>query len=115
MLGVRPEPVLGTNHEVEHLGCLFVSLQCGLSFLVPHPRHSADAVAIDLHVPAVLLDEREGMNDGKELTDVVRALYRTEVEEALLVAKIDALILHSTRIATATCIDRNGVEIDLAL
>ena len=55
------------------------------------------------------------MNDGKELTDVVRALYRTEVEEALLVAKIDALILHSTRIATATCIDRNGVEIDLAL
>ena len=52
------------------------------------------------------------MNYGKKLANVVRARNRTEMEQPLLIAQIDTLILHRTRVTTASGIHSNSVEID---
>ena len=53
------------------------------------------------------------MNDGEELTDVVRALNRTEMEKFLTGAQIYSSVFHRTWIATAGGIHGNGIGFHL--
>ena len=53
------------------------------------------------------------MNDGEELTDVVRALNRTEMKKFLTGAQIYSSVFHRTWITTAGGIHGNGIGFHL--
>ena len=53
------------------------------------------------------------MNDGEELTDVVRALNLTEMEKFLTGAQIYSAVFHRTWLTTAGGIHGNGIGFHL--
>ena len=95
------EPYLGARNDVIKLFGLWRALEFGLALHLPHPRHRREAVAVNGLADAFLLHKRKGMDDGKELADVVRTEHGTEMEHHGSRGKVYAAVFHLARIAAA--------------
>ena len=58
---------------------------------------------------SLFLHECQGVDDGEELTDVVRAVHGTEVEHLRTRLQVDGLIFHRPGIARAGSVDSPGI------
>jgi len=104
------KPALGSGDNLEELFRLGRALQLGLALALGDPEDGVVGVAVDgLIVQALLPTEGEGVDDGKELSDVVGAVDGAEVEHLVARLEVDGLILHRAGIARAGGIHRPGI------
>ena len=104
------EPCLGPFDELEELFGLVGAFELCLAAFLAHPAYGCTAVAIDGHLEALLVEQGEGMYDGKELAYVVGAVYRTKVEYLLAVPEVYATVLHGAGVAAAGGIYGEGID-----
>ena len=105
------QPLLCTgNHLKEGLRRRGM-LELGLTLPLRHPEDGIIAVGVDgLVVESLVPAECQGMDDGKEFSDVVRAMHRTIVEHAGTCLQIYGLIFHRSRISRTRRIHRPSVR-----
>ena len=112
--GMGQQPVLGTGDDLIEFGRPGVAHELGLALALLDPQRRIVGVGVDdLSLDASLLHERQGVDNGEKLSDIVCPVDRAIVEYLLARLQVDAPILHRTRIARTGCIDRPGIGIDL--
>ena len=77
------QPCLGTCDKGKEGGVLRCTCEGGLYLALRCPDDSGAAIAIDGHGEPFLLQQCHGMDNSQELTDIVRAVNRTIVEDLL--------------------------------
>ena len=98
---VCAEPKFSTGNDVEETSGLLVARQGGLAFLLRYPEYGIVTVGIDGLSDSFSLHERQGMDDGEELSDVVGAVNRTEMEDLSASSQVDSAIFHTAWVAGA--------------
>ena len=112
--GMGQQPVLGAGDDLIEFGRPGVADQRGLALALLDPQRRIVGVGVDdLPLDASLLHERQGVDNGEKLSDIVCPVDRTIVEHLLARLQVDAPILHRARIARTGRIDRPGIGIDL--
>lgn len=96
------QPLLGTQNDLIEFLRLRRALELCLTLALLNPENSVIRVAVDgLVVQALIPAEREGVNDGQKLPDIVGAVDRSEMKHPIARLQVDGLILHRPGI-TAT-------------
>ena len=76
------EPVLGTGDDLIDLFGLRIADKRRLAMLLVHPQDGIIGVTVDdLVCYSLPLHQGQGVYDGKELSDVIRTLYWSEMED----------------------------------
>ena len=88
---------------------LVVECKFGLAFAGVDPEQGVAAVAIDGIWGTLLLLQREGVDYGQELTDIVSRHNRAEVEQLYAALHIYAAIFHHAGIAAAGGVHSIGI------
>ena len=101
--------MLGAGNQFVHLGSLVVEREFCLAVACVDPKDGIAAVAVDGVGGALLLLQRQSVNDGKKLTYVVGAEYGAVMEELCAALYVNAPILHLAGIAAACGIDSIGI------
>ncbi len=96
------QPMLCTRYHPEQLFRIGITLELCLTLTLAHPQYGIIAIGIYCLVYSLLPHKRQGMNNGKKLTDIVRSVHRAIVEYLLSGGKIDASILHRPGITAAS-------------
>ena len=96
------QPLLGTQNNLIEFLRLRRALELRLTLALLNPEDSVIRIAVDgLVVQALIPAEREGVNDGQKLPDIVGAVDRSEMKHPIARLQVDGLILHRPGI-TAT-------------
>ena len=103
---VCTQPLLRPPDNVEERCRLRCQRQLGLTLFFVDPQNGVVRIGIDnLVCDAQLLHQCQRMNDGKELTDVVRTMHRSEMEHLRTRRQVYAPILHRSGITRTGSID----------
>ena len=99
------QPLFGAEDNLVKFFCFGGAFQLGLTLAFLHPEDGIVRVAVDgLTVESLLPAESQGMHDGEEFPDIIRAFDRTIVEHAIARLKVYRLVFHGSRIAGAGCV-----------
>ena len=110
--GVRAQPVFGSCYDVIQLCGLGRALQFCLTLHLPYPCYGREAVAVYGLLDAFLLHKRQCMHDGKEFANVVCSEHRTVMKHHSARSKVDASVLHLSRIAAARRVNSPCVSLN---
>ena len=104
---VGAQPLFCPCYDIVQPGGRFVMLQGGFTLLFVHPQDGIIRVAVDYLVfNALLFHQCQRMDNCQKLANVVRSRRRTEMKDALPRSKVDALVLHWSRISRTRSIYR---------
>jgi len=92
---VRIEPLFCSQDNLIELLRLRRALEFGLTLALVDPEDGVVRVRIDSFVVQALIPtEGKGMNDGEKLSDIIRAVDRTEVKHLIACLQINGLVFH---------------------
>ena len=107
-IGVGLQPLLGSLDNLMKLGCLLIALQRRATSFGSDPCSCRIAVGIDRKIHSHLLHQRQTMNNGKELADIIGAIDWTETENLLSRRDMHSPVFHPARIAATSSIHTEG-------
>jgi hypothetical protein len=81
--GVLAQPVVGAGDEVKERGVAGVGLQVGAAPALAHPGDGGFGIGVDRQGEGILFEKGKGVEDGKELTDIVGAMLEGSLAEKL--------------------------------
>ena len=110
-IGVLAQPLLGALYQPEERFALGVARQLGLALLLPHPGYGVAAVAVHGHVQPLLLQQGQGVHDGQEFADVVRAIHGPQVKHLLSGGQVHAPVFHLPRVAAARRVHHQATRV----
>ena len=103
------EPVLGTGDDLIELFGLRIADKCRLAMLLVHPQDGIVGIAVDdLVCYSLPLHQGQGVDDGKELSDVVRPQHGAEMKHLLPGLQVDTPVFHRSGVAGTGGIDSPG-------
>lgn len=108
------EPSFGPVEQVEEFGIAGGGIKFGVGFFLTNPSNGGARVGIHRNITAFLVEEREGMNNGQKLANVVRPVgIRPHGEQFLAGGQVNTLVLHIAGGRVPGCIDHETIFIRL--